>query len=74
MFYRCLNSMFDYCDGKPTFEGGAPDESDTTALSGRKCTRDYKTCPQRKLLSELHTPASKEKPVKAKAKRKGKEQ
>jgi len=18
MFYRCLNSMFDYCDGKPT--------------------------------------------------------
>ena len=72
MFYRCLNSMFDYCDGKPTFEGGAPDESDTTALSGRKCTRDYKTCPQRKLLSELHISTPVEKPVKVKAKRKGK--
>ncbi len=68
--------MFDYCEGKPTFEGGAPereDEYDSSAIiSGRKCTRDYKTCPQRKLLSELHTSAPVEKPVKTKAKAKGK--
>jgi len=77
MFYRCLNNFFDYCDGKPTFEGGAPEkekdeDGNSPSVSGRKCTRDYKTCPQRKLLSELHTSASAEKPVKAK--RKGKEQ
>ena len=73
MFYRCLNHFFDYCNGKPTFEGGAPEKEDgsPTNISGRKCTRDYKTCPQKQLFSEIHS--EKEKPVKAKAKGKKKE-
>ena len=76
MFYICLNNFFDYCDGKPTFEGGAPNEKHedgspiTITISGRKCTRDYKTCPQKKLFSEIHS--SMEKPSKAKSKGKGK--
>jgi len=71
MFYRCLNSPFDYCNGKPTFEGGAPDEMNADGkpfvVQSRKCTRDYRTCPQRQSFSEVCLP--KEKPVKAKGKK-----
>lgn len=74
MFYRCLNNYWDYCNGKPTFEGGAPDEKITdgssASITNRKCTRDYKTCSQRQLFSEIHS--SEEKPVRTKAKGKGK--
>ena len=74
MFYRCLNNYWDYCNGKPTFKGGAPDEKhedgSPIGISGKECTHDYKTCPQRQLPSEAYP--VKEKLVKAKGKGKKK--
>ena len=75
MFYRCLNSMFDYCKSKPTFEGGAPEkevdeDGQVIPVYNRKCTRDYKTCSERQLPSELHPVSVKEKATKGKDKKK----
>ncbi len=66
MFYKCLNSLFDYCKSKPVFEGGAPEkevnEDDTAiAIYGRKCTRNHTTCSKRQSPGEAY-------PVKKKAK------